>query len=50
MSWSYAVLVLLTSVLIIGCATSEPPPSPSTEAAEQRDMRAYRKDYEGRIP
>ena len=51
MSLPSLTLALLTSLLIVGCATKEPNPSPSTQAAlEKKDTREYNKEVEGRVP
>jgi hypothetical protein len=40
----------LTSLLIVGCATNEPQPSPAQTQLEKKDVREYNKEVEGRVP
>ena len=44
-------LAALTSLLIVGCATNEPQPSPAAQTQlEKKDVREYNKEVEGRVP
>ena len=44
-------LALLSSLLIVGCATNEPQPSSATQTAlEKKDVSEYNKEVEGRVP
>jgi len=48
MRLSYAVLALLASVLIIGCANKADQITPAQSALEKKDQREWNKE-EGRI-
>ena len=51
MSLPSVTLALLSSLLIVGCATNEPQPSAATQTQlEKRDVREYNKEVEGRVP
>ena len=50
MSLPSATLALLTCLLIVGCATKEPPPTAAEETQlEKKDQRQWSKE-EGRVP
>ena len=49
MSLPAATLALLLSLLIIGCATKEPPPTAAETRLEKKDTREYEKEVEGRV-
>ncbi len=52
MSLPSLTLALLTSLLIVGCTTTnEPSPSAATQTAlEKKDTREYSQEVEGRVP
>jgi hypothetical protein len=50
MSLPAMTLAALTSLLIVGCATNEPQPSPAQTQLEKKDVREYNKEVEGRVP
>ncbi|HEY5706306.1 MAG TPA: hypothetical protein VIS96_12095 [Terrimicrobiaceae bacterium] len=50
MNISPVILAVLTSLLIIGCATKEPQPTAAETNLEKKDVREYNKEVEGRIP
>jgi hypothetical protein len=49
MKLSSAALVLVASLLVIGCA-KEPPPTGAESALEKKDKHEYSSEVEGRIP
>jgi hypothetical protein len=49
MSLSSATLSLVVSLLIVGCATKEPPPTPAETRLEKKDQREYEKEVDSRI-
>ena len=50
MSLPSVALALLSSLLIVGCATNEPQPTPAEETQlEKKDQRQWSKE-EGRVP
>jgi hypothetical protein len=49
MSLPSITLALLSSLLIVGCATKEPPPTPAETQLEKKDQREWSKE-EGRVP
>jgi hypothetical protein len=50
MSRPSATLALLTPLLIVGCATNAPQPTPAQTQLEKKDVREYNKEVEGRVP
>jgi len=49
MSLPSIALALLSPLLIVGCATKEPQPTPAQTQLEKKDMRQWSKE-EGRVP
>jgi hypothetical protein len=49
MSLPSVTLALASYLLIVGCATKEPPPTPAETQLEKKDMRGWNKE-EGRVP
>jgi len=49
MSLPSVTLALLSSLLIVGCATNEPQPTPAETQLEKKDQRQWSKE-EGRVP
>jgi hypothetical protein len=50
MSLPSVTLALLSSLLIVGCATKEPPPTAAETQLEKKDVKEYNKEVEGRVP
>jgi len=49
MNLRFITLALVSLLLIVGCATKEPPPTPAETQLEKKDMRGWNKE-EGRVP